>query len=58
MSGVLLSNRDEKTFSHLYYETAQLHERIHVSAGIKGMQVCLSPQDLAEAAEAVFTDIT
>jgi Cys-tRNA(Pro)/Cys-tRNA(Cys) deacylase len=47
-------------------ETAQLHEEISVSAGLRGLQVLLSPQDLLAAAmgqpgpqvPVLFADIT
>jgi Cys-tRNA(Pro)/Cys-tRNA(Cys) deacylase len=48
----------KKLFPTYIDETAQLHERIYVSAGVRGMQVCLSPMDLADAIEAAFADLT
>lgn len=39
-------------------ETALLHERIYVSAGVRGMQMLLAPQDLAALVEAEFADVT
>jgi Cys-tRNA(Pro)/Cys-tRNA(Cys) deacylase len=48
----------KKHFPTFIDETAQLHGRIYVSAGVRGMQVCLSPTDLAAAAEASFADLT
>ncbi len=38
-------------------ETALLFDRIYVSAGRRGLQLCIGPEDLARAAQAVFTDI-
>jgi Cys-tRNA(Pro)/Cys-tRNA(Cys) deacylase len=38
-------------------ETAQLFGNIYISAGMRGMQVRLSPLDLVKAAEAVFADL-
>jgi Cys-tRNA(Pro)/Cys-tRNA(Cys) deacylase len=38
-------------------ETAQLFEKIFVSAGIRGMQINLSPLDLAPLLEAAFSDL-
>ncbi|MCQ2604141.1 MAG: Cys-tRNA(Pro) deacylase [Spirochaetia bacterium] len=38
-------------------ETAQLFDRIYVSAGLRGMQVCVSPDDLAAVVNGEFADI-
>jgi len=38
-------------------ETSQLFDTFFFSAGIRGMQIVLSPSDLAEAADAVFADL-
>jgi Cys-tRNA(Pro)/Cys-tRNA(Cys) deacylase len=47
----------KKDFPVFIEETAQLFEKVYVSAGIRGMQVCLSPEDLKNAVNAVFTDL-
>ncbi len=47
----------KKHFPTFIEETSQIFERIYVSAGIRGMQVCLSPTDLAVVTEAVFADL-
>ncbi|MBQ0070451.1 MAG: Cys-tRNA(Pro) deacylase [Spirochaetales bacterium] len=39
-------------------EMALLQEKVYVSAGLRGYQLCLSPDDLARAAEATFADFT
>lgn len=39
-------------------ETAQLFEQIYVSAGVRGMQVKLAPDDLRELIGASFADIS
>jgi Cys-tRNA(Pro)/Cys-tRNA(Cys) deacylase len=39
-------------------ETAELHDRIYVNAGARGIQMILSPYDLAKACEGKFADIT
>ncbi|MBE0643489.1 MAG: Cys-tRNA(Pro) deacylase [Bacteroidetes bacterium] len=39
-------------------ETAQLHERIYVSAGAHGAQILINPVYLAEVVEAAFVDLT
>ena len=38
-------------------ETAQIMENIYISAGIRGMQIQLSPRDLAELVQAKFADV-
>ena len=38
-------------------ETAQNLEKIYISAGIRGMQVEISPFDLAEIIKANFADV-
>jgi Cys-tRNA(Pro)/Cys-tRNA(Cys) deacylase len=48
----------KKLFPTFIDETALLHEKIYVSAGVRGMQICLSPQDLAKVVEGVFSDLT
>jgi len=48
----------KKLFPTFIDETSQLHEKIYVSAGIRGMQICLSPLDLLNAAEGTFADLT
>jgi Cys-tRNA(Pro)/Cys-tRNA(Cys) deacylase len=47
----------KKLFTTFIDETAQLYENIHVSAGIRGMQMKLSPLDLAKTIEAKFADL-
>ena len=39
-------------------ETALLYERIYVSAGVRGMQMLVAPQDLAQLVGAEFVDVT
>lgn len=48
----------KKQFPTYIDETAQLHEIIYCSAGIRGMQVSLSPIKLAEVTKAEFADLT
>jgi Cys-tRNA(Pro)/Cys-tRNA(Cys) deacylase len=48
----------KKLFPTFIDETAQLHDEIYVSAGMRGMQVKLSPLDLAGAIGAGFADLT
>lgn len=39
-------------------ETAQLFDTIAVSAGVRGCQIVLSPEDLVTYAEAAYADLT
>jgi Cys-tRNA(Pro)/Cys-tRNA(Cys) deacylase len=47
----------KKHFPTFIEETAQLFDKIYISAGIRGIQVCLSPNDLVSIAQATFTDL-
>ena len=47
----------KKNYPVFIEETAQLFETIYVSAGIRGMQVCLAPEDLKNAINAAFADL-
>lgn len=47
----------KKLFPTYIDETAQLHQKIFVSAGIRGMQVKISPEDLILAVNANFADL-
>jgi Cys-tRNA(Pro)/Cys-tRNA(Cys) deacylase len=38
-------------------ETAQLHDRIHVSAGRRGLEIALAPDDLQRLTKAVYAAI-
>lgn len=48
----------KKEFPTFIHESALNYERIYVSAGKKGLQMHLSPKDLAEACHGQFLDIT
>jgi Cys-tRNA(Pro)/Cys-tRNA(Cys) deacylase len=48
----------KRLFPTFVDETAQLYDRIYVSAGVRGMQVCLSPLDLLGVVGGVFADLT
>jgi len=48
----------KKLFPTFIDDTAQLLEKIYISAGIRGVQICLSPLDLAKIVEGIFTDLT
>jgi Cys-tRNA(Pro)/Cys-tRNA(Cys) deacylase len=47
----------KRSFPVYIDETAQLWEEIAVSAGLRGMQVLLAPEDLARAVGATFCDL-
>ncbi len=47
----------KKLFPIFIDETAQLFDEIYVSAGVRGMQIKISPFDLKEIIEAEFTDL-
>jgi len=47
----------KKLFPTFIDETAQLYDAIHISPGIRGTQVCLSPIDLKELIKATFADL-
>ena len=47
----------KKSFPTYIDETAQLHELIYVSAGIRGMQLNLGPNQLAQVTQAEFKDL-
>ena len=48
----------KKKFPTFLDETAQLFETIFVSAGVRGMQIRISPLDLLKVVEAEFADLT
>ena len=45
----------KKKFPTYIEETAQLYDRIYVSAGMRGCQVILAPEDLRQMTEGFFT---
>jgi Cys-tRNA(Pro)/Cys-tRNA(Cys) deacylase len=47
----------KKVFPTYIDETAQLFEKIYVSAGVRGMQIRLTPDDLVKATGAVYSDL-
>ena len=48
----------KKQFPTVIDETASLFDEIYVSGGRIGLQLCICPGDLAQAAEADFADLT
>ena len=48
----------KKKFPTVFDETAQLFDRIYVSAGQRGIQMIVDPMQLAEYVEAKFADVT
>lgn len=47
----------KRAFPVFMDETALLHERISVSAGLRGVQMLLAPQDLQRVANATLADL-
>lgn len=47
----------KKAFPTFIDESASLHDSIYVSAGLRGLQILLAPDDLAKAAGALFADL-
>lgn len=47
----------KKLFPTFIDETAQLHEKVYCSAGVRGMQLYLSPTDLLGVVEGEFYDL-
>jgi len=47
----------KKQFPTFIDETAQLFEKIYISAGMRGMQICLNPEDLVKITGAEFSDL-
>ena len=48
----------KKLFTTFIDETAQLYENIFVSAGVRGMQMKINPEDLKNIVIGNFTDLT
>ena len=48
----------KQLFTTIIDETAQLYDQIFISAGRRGLQLALAPQDLANICEASFADIS
>lgn len=48
----------KKKYPTFIDETAQLFDRIYISAGMRGIQIIVNPLQLAEYVQAQFTDIT
>ena len=47
----------KKLFPTYIDETAQLYDMIHVSPGLRGLQVALSPHDLTDLIDAQYADL-
>ncbi len=47
----------KKNYPVFIEETSQLFDKIYVSAGVRGTQVCLSPSSLCSVTDAVFADL-
>ncbi len=48
----------KKQFPTYIDETAQLYEKIYFSAGKRGVQIILDPEELASVTGGIFTDLT
>lgn len=48
----------KKQFPTYFDATMQTYDRVYVSAGLRGMQMCLSPQDLASLVGGKFEPLT
>ena len=48
----------KKPFPTYIDETAQLYEKIYFSAGKRGVQIILDPEELASVTVGIFTDLT
>lgn len=48
----------KKPFPTYIDETAQLYEKIYFSAGKRGVQIILDPEELASVTGGIFTDLT
>ncbi len=48
----------KKPFPTYIDETSQLYERIYFSAGKRGVQIILDPEELASVTGGIFTDLT
>lgn len=48
----------KKLFPTYIHETAELFEQIYVSAGQRGLQLCLSPADLIREIKAIVAELT
>lgn len=47
----------KKNYPVFLEETAQLFEKIYISAGIRGMQIKISPADLCKITDSVYFDL-
>lgn len=47
----------KKKYPIIIEETAQILDKIYISAGVRGMQIEISPADLVRIADANFADV-
>jgi len=47
----------KKNYPVIIEETSQIFEFIYISAGIRGMQIRISPPDLEKITSAIFKDV-
>lgn len=48
----------KKQFPTYFDATMQNYDKVYVSAGLRGMQMCVSPQDLVSLVDATFEPLT
>ena len=58
LRGGLLAGRYEKLFPTYFDETMPAQEAVYVSAGLRGMQMHVNPQDLQSVVNAEFVPLT
>jgi Cys-tRNA(Pro)/Cys-tRNA(Cys) deacylase len=53
----MFTNWNEKNFPTYIEETIQVFDKIFINAGIRGMQISISPDDLQKITHANFVDL-
>ena len=48
----------KRRFPTFIDQSAELHPRIYISAGVRGLQIAIAPSDLATIVEATLTELT
>ena len=48
----------KKSFPTYIHSTCRLYDSIYVSAGVRGLQICIAPDDLIRATDASVVDLT
>ncbi|MEO8399804.1 MAG: Cys-tRNA(Pro) deacylase [Ignavibacteriaceae bacterium] len=47
----------KKNYPTFFEDSAEMFDKIFVSAGVKGIQICLSPLDVVEVVQGKFVDL-